>query len=87
MFCCFFKKMCSPFGRNVPLRGMCCCAECVRAHQPKLHIGAKRPHCTKCITLREAYHIKNFCNFAKIFQNGIFKGRFGIRADSQQKIR
>ena len=74
--------MCSPSGRNVLLRRMC--ALCASAEAT---IGAKRPHCTKCITLREAYHIKNFCNFAKIFQNGIFKGRFGIRADSQQKIR
>ena len=52
----FFEKIVkydAPYGRNVPLRGMCCFAECGRfAHQPRLHIGEKRPYCTKCITLR-----------------------------------
>ena len=59
----FFEKIVkydAPYGRNVPLRGMCCFAECGRfAHQPKA------AHWREATILHEVHHIEKFTIFAK----------------------
>lgn len=74
----FFEKIVkydAPYGRNVPLRGMCCFAECGRfAHQPKA------AHWREATILHEVHHIAStasttlnfFCNFAKKFKKWQF---------------